>query len=290
MVKICGFTFIRNAVKYDFPIREAILSILPICDEVFVAVGNSEDETRDLIRNIAPNIVIIDTVWEDHNRTGGSVLASETNKAFEAIPGEYDWCIYIQGDEVIHEQYLPVISESILKFHPQKEVEGLLLNYIHFYGNYQYVADASRWYRKEVRIIRNSKVIYSYKDAQGFRIRNDEKLKVKQIAAWIYHYGYVKHPATMKAKVNNSNRYWHSDEWLNKNAIEEELYDYSNIDSLTLFKGSHPAVMQERIQSRDWDFTFDIKTKKRNLKENIKYYIEKWTGWRIGEYKNYRVV
>jgi hypothetical protein len=44
-MKVSGFTFIRNAIKYDYPIVEAIQSILPLCDEVVVAVGNSEDET-----------------------------------------------------------------------------------------------------------------------------------------------------------------------------------------------------------------------------------------------------
>ncbi len=290
MPKICGFTFIRNAIQYDFPISEAIGSILPICDKVYVAVGRSEDATRELIVNLSPKVVVIDTIWEDHKREGGTVLADETNKAFQAIPEEYDWCIYIQGDEVIHEKYLSVIRDQIELFHQNKQVEGLLLNYLHFYGNYQYVADSSRWYRKEIRVIRNDKAIYSYKDAQGFRIRNNEKLRVKHIPACVYHYGYVKHPAKMKAKVNNSNRYWHSDEWLSENEIKEALFDYGNIESLTLFKESHPLVMKERIAAQDWDFQFDLKVKKRNLKEKVKHFVEKYTGWRIGEYKNYTLL
>lgn len=287
MIKICGFTFIRNAIQYDFPISEAILSILPICDKVYVAVGQSEDGTREVIEKLSPKIVIIDTIWDDSHRAGGRVLAEETDKAFKAIPYEFDWCIYIQGDEVIHEKYLEVIKSNIEINNDNENVDGLLLHYLHFYGNYQYVADSSRWYRKEIRVIRNDKSIYSYRDAQGFRVGKDKMLKVKLIPAFVYHYGYVKHPATMKAKINNSQRYWHSDDWLNENAIKEELFDYGNIESLTLFKDSHPAVMKERIQARDWDFNFDIQVKKRKPKEKIKYYIEKWTGWRIGEYKNY---
>ncbi|MBM3912615.1 MAG: glycosyltransferase family 2 protein, partial [Sphingomonadales bacterium] len=44
-MKVSGFTFIRNAVLLDYPILEAIRSILPLCDEIVVAVGKSEDET-----------------------------------------------------------------------------------------------------------------------------------------------------------------------------------------------------------------------------------------------------
>jgi hypothetical protein len=103
-MKICGFTIIRNAIKYDYPVLESINSILPICDEFIVAVGKSEDDTLQLIQSInSPKIKIIETVWDDSLREGGKVLADETNKAFNAIGPEFDWCFYIQSDEVVHE-------------------------------------------------------------------------------------------------------------------------------------------------------------------------------------------
>lgn len=107
-MKIAGFTFVRNAIKFDYPIIEAITSILPICDEVVVAVGNSEDDTLGLIKSInSPKIKIIETIWDDSLREGGRVLAVETDKALAAVSPDVDWCFYIQGDEVVHEQYLP---------------------------------------------------------------------------------------------------------------------------------------------------------------------------------------
>ena len=87
-MKVSGFTFIRNAIKYDYPIVEAIKSILPICDEFIIAIGNSEDETLQLIKNInSPKIKIIETVWDDSLRHGGQVLAIETNKAEIVVAG-----------------------------------------------------------------------------------------------------------------------------------------------------------------------------------------------------------
>jgi len=44
-VKVSGFTFIRNAVRYQFPVVECIRSVLPMVDEFVVAVGDSEDGT-----------------------------------------------------------------------------------------------------------------------------------------------------------------------------------------------------------------------------------------------------
>ena len=90
-MKVSGFTFIRNALKYDYLIVEAIQSILPICDEFIIAVGNSEDETLALIQKIDPQkIKIIQTIWNDSLRDNGEVLAVETNKAFAEISPDSD--------------------------------------------------------------------------------------------------------------------------------------------------------------------------------------------------------
>ena len=85
-MNVVGFSFIKNAILYDYPIKEAILSVLPICDEFVIAVGKSEDDTLALIQSIAsPKIRILETVWDDTLREGGRVLAVETDKAFQAM-------------------------------------------------------------------------------------------------------------------------------------------------------------------------------------------------------------
>ena len=289
-MKVTGFTFIRNAVKFDYPVVEAITSILPLCDNFVVAVGKSEDNTRNLISRIDPvKIKIIDTVWDENLRTGGKVLADETNKAFDAIDDDTDWCFYIQGDEVVHEKYYKNIQDAMLKWKSAENVEGLLFNYLHFYGSYNYVGDSRRWYRKEVRIIKNDKNIRSYKDAQGFR-KNGKPLKVKPIDAFIYHYGWVKPPAAQQAKQETFNKLWHDDDWVKKNVVKASEYDYHKIDSLKRFDSTHPKVMEERIKKQDWHFEFDPAKKKPRIKDKLLKLIEERTGWRVGEYKNYKVI
>lgn len=290
-MKVSGFSFIRNALKYDYPIVEAICSILPICDEFVVAVGKSEDATLELIHNInSPKIKILETIWDDSLREGGRVLAEETNKAFAAIAKDTDWAFYVQGDEVVHESYLPVIKNAMLTHLNNPQVEGMLFNYLHFYGNYQYIGDSRSWYRKEIRIIRNNADIVSYKDAQGFRTKNNKKLKVKEIDAFIYHYGWVRNPITLQQKVDSFQALWHDDESLKKVIVEANEFDYSTVDSLALFQGTHPQVMEERIKRKNWDFKFDINKKQIYWRYKIPYYVEKWTGWRMGEYKNYKLI
>lgn len=289
-MKVAGFTIIRNAIKYDYPVVESILSVLPMVDEFIVAVGNSEDETRNLISSIkSPKIKIIDTVWDDRLRVGGKVLADETNKAKKAISEDVDWAFYIQSDELIHEKYHDIILSEMKHWKNDKSVQGLLFNYLHFYGNYEFVGDSRKWYRKEIRIIRNDKNIVSYRDAQGFRTTDNEKLKVKPIDAYIYHYGWVKPPKAQQEKQKNFNKMWHDDEWMKKNIPETEEFDYSKIDSLKKFEGTHPTVLTERLNRYNWTFEFNPEKIKLTMKDRLLYIVEKKTGYRIGEYKNYKI-
>lgn len=290
-MKVCGFTFIRNALKYDYPILEAIQSILPICDHLVVAVGQSEDDTLDLIQNIpSDKIEIIETIWDDSQREGGRVLAEETNKAFQAISTDYDWCFYIQGDEVIHQKYLPTIRKAMTDYLDNHVVEGLLLGYTHFYGSYDYIATSSNWYKNEIRIIRNNKKIFSYQDAQGFRCYPNRKLNVISVDAAVYHYGWVKDPRAMQAKQENFNKYWHDDSWINDNVAQVEQFDYSEIDQLTRFVGDHPQVMKERIARINWQFDFDPSTNCMTFKQKLKFWSRKYLGYEIGEYRNYKLI
>lgn len=290
-VKVSGFTFVRNAIKYDYPIVEAILSIEPLCNEIIVAVGDSEDETLALIQSIdCPKIKIIETVWDDSLREGGKVLAIETDKALAAVSKDSDWAIYIQGDETLHEDGLKNLQQQMQVYKDNDSVDGLLFKYNHFYGSYDYLGKSSRWYRNEIRAIKPHKGIYSYRDAQGFRKDNNQKLNVANAGATIHHYGWVKEPLAQQRKQESFHKMWHSDDWMDKNVAKVEEFDYSGIDVLEKFTGKHPVVMQKRIDKTNWKFDHDLSQNNLKFKDQIKFLIEKWFGFRPGEYKNYREV
>lgn len=290
-MKVSGFTIVRNAIKYDYPIVEAITSILPLCDEFVVAVGNSEDDTLNLIKGIdSGKIKIIETIWDDTLREGGRTFAAETDKAFQAVAADADWCFYIQADEVLHEQYHQTVRNAMQQHLNDKLVDGLLFNYKHFYGSYDYVGESWNWYRREIRIVRNNKNIFSYKDAQGFRKLPNDKLSVKLIDAYMYHYGWVKEPVYMQKKINNWYRFYRDEDWIKKNANKQEEFDYSAVSSLELYQDSHPQVMIDRIARKNWKFDFDISKKYYSKKERTKRLISFLFGYRIGEYKNYKII
>lgn len=289
-MKVCGFTIVRNAIKYGYPVVESIRSVLPVCDQFIVAVGKSEDNTLELIKNIgSPKIKIIETEWDESLQEGGRVLAVETNKAMDEIEQEFDWCFYIQADEVIHEKYYPEIRKQMSYWKDYPEVEGLLFKYLHFWGTYDYVGTNRRWYRQEIRIIRNDKAIRSYKDAQGFR-KNNQKLNVKFIDAYVYHYGWVRSPDTIREKMSSFHALYHSGEKLKEKQKQSEEFDYSQVGSVRKFEGSHPDVMKPMIEKLDWHVNIDVSQKNIGFKDYLLFLFEKVFGYRLFEYKNYKVL
>ncbi len=270
-MKVSGFTFIRNAVLLDYPIVAAIQSILPLCDEVVVAVGNSTDDTLALIQNIDPKVRIIQTTWDDTLRENGRVLAVETDKALAAINPAADWAIYIQGDEVLHEADHQNILKAITRFQHDQDVDGLLFDYLHFYGSYDYIGVSNNWYKKEIRIIKPGRGIFSFRDAQGFRKAPDQKLKVAPANARVFHYGWVKDPQAMQRKQESFHKLWHDDAWLEKNIKVATAFDYEDhIHELARFEGTHPQWIAARIVERNWTFQTDISRNKKSLKNKIK--------------------
>jgi hypothetical protein len=297
-MKVSGFSYIRNGFNYDYPFIESIKSILPICDEFIITVGESIDGTKEAIEALdSPKIKIIDTVWDDKLRIGGKIFSQQTNIALDNITG--DWAFHIQADEVIHENDLKKIYDTMLKYQHNERVEGFLFDFLNFYGGYKYIGTTRRWHRNEIRIVRNLPNIRSYRDSQGFRIypsrehwensHQGKSLKVIKLDVPIYHYSYARHPALMQKKYNYFNSFWHDDKWLKENKIKE-AFDYSLIDYVIEFSGTHPEIMKERIKKQDWDFVFNHSKRNFTPKEWFLYMVEKYTGWRIGEYRNYRII
>ncbi|MBS1536912.1 MAG: glycosyltransferase [Bacteroidetes bacterium] len=288
-MKISGFSFVRNAEIFDYPILESITSLLPICDEVIIAVGESEDNTLKLIQSIqSPKLKIIETVWDDTLRQGGKILADQTNLALQYCSG--DWCIYLQADEILHEEDYQSILDEITTA-DCNSIDSLLFSYLHFYGSYDFIGAGRQWYRQEIRAFRNSGKVISWGDAQGFRKieqTNPIKLTARRIPARIFHYGWVKHPRIQQRKQMTFHKLWHSDEWMKDNIPNVDEFEYQCYQ-LEKFVESHPKVMKERIKrAKEWTQLFDntrLKPKPFNMK--ITDFIERISGWRIGEYKNF---
>lgn len=308
-ITISGFTIVRNALLYDFPVKESILSALDFVEEFIVVLGDSDDDTEALIKSIdSPKIKIIYSHWDvEKYKSGGMVYAHQTDIALQACSGE--WCLYLQADEVLHEDAIPIIENACNYYKDNKEVDGFLLKYIHFYGYYDSYIDALHFaYPKEIRIVRNRIDIHSWGDAQSFRIissfdynnywqkENTQKLNCILLDAYIYHYGWCRDPRKMTRKINEQHSLTVGE--LHQQ-VQPAMFDYGNLATLTTFKGSHPLVMQSRIESTDWKqflrYTGERPrglAKKFKLKYRILSFIEnKILGGRmIAGFKNYKQI
>jgi glycosyltransferase involved in cell wall biosynthesis len=298
-MRISGFSYVRNGFEYDVPFLEAIQSILPVCDEFIIAVGDSDDGTREAIAALnSPKIKIIDTIWDMSVRKGGKVFAQQSNIALDHISG--DWAFHIQADEVVHESNLAQIVDYIQKYQNDEEVDGFLFPFIHFWGAYNYIRTSRRLHRYEIRVFRNNKNKYvrAYRDSQGFRIYKDKdsyeqglekgkKLKVIKTNIPIYHYKAVRSPLRMKYKIQQFSSYYNGGEIVQIDNIPNPLLQ---VDRLELFKGQHPEIMQPKVESQDWEFVFDPSKAVWARKDKIMQPIEDLIGYRFGEYKNYVVL
>lgn len=246
-MQVAGFTIVRNAVRYDYPIVESIRSALPLVDRMVVAVGNGSDKTRELVESIDDaKIRIIDTTWDESLRSGGRVLAQQTNLAMNACQG--DWYLYLQADEVLHEGDYDNIRNSMRRHQKNPMVEGLSFRFHHFRADY-HIRDPLP-YRKQVRVIRPGMGIESHGDACGFRIRG-RKLRTAPSGGWIYHYGYVRPPKQMAAKMD-----YFLSLYDGRTVIPGEQREWAeyawNLETCEPFRGSHPKVMADRIAAKDW--------------------------------------
>lgn len=283
-----AFTVIRNAILMDYPIVESIKSLLPLVDEFVVGVGQSDDNTMQLIENIDDSkIRIFRTHWDTGKAKGGLVLSEKTNEALALCRN--DWCFYLQADEVVHETDFSKIEESLSKYENNPLVQGLLFKYTHFYGSYDVIATARNWYRNEIRIIRKSTGIQSHGDAQGFRVHG-RKPVVGQSGASIYHYGWVKAPQKMGEKSKLLSRWWHGSE---KDRDFDDFGFTGNSYGLRPFVGDHPKVMEARLETQDWTFQPKKTLRDWSLRE-LNYLasdvFETLFGLRIGEYKGYKLI
>jgi len=291
-VKISGFTFVRNALIFGYPIYESLHSLLPLCDELIIAAGKSDDDSITYLKSLQQNkIRIIETEWDNSLRDGGLIYSQQTNIALNECKG--DWCIYLQADEVLHEGDYDIIINEIKSADSNPNIEALLFRYLHFYGSYDYIGIGRQWYRREIRAFKNTGKVISWGDAQGFRFKernNFRKLKAKQTNVRVFHYGWVKPPATQNMKYNYTQMYYHKDKIFDLNSTESKNnFDYTTAYELEKYSGSHPQIMDNRINGdKNWTKHFDpAKLKRKPLLMKFSDKIEKSTGLRIGEFKDF---
>lgn len=244
-MKVFGFTLLRNGVKYDYSFAESLQSLSPLCQKIYLALGDGEDSTADALARY-DFLKIIPTVWDDSLREGGLILSQQTNVALEALRKDQReekgcWGIYLQADEVIHERDYDLIRQDLKKAE-ETGCDAVRFRYLHFWQSHHHIAINKKWYPQEIRAVRLDSQVESWGDAQSFR----HTKKVYESDAFIYHYGHVREEESYQEKKKGFLRMYASDQNLEKYTEKSEKKD-ANTEVLA-FWSSHPKVMHERIR------------------------------------------
>ncbi|SHN90849.1 FIG00496537: hypothetical protein [Bathymodiolus heckerae thiotrophic gill symbiont] len=285
-MKVSAFTFIKNGQILGYPFIQSIQSILPIVDEFIINVGESEDDTLALIQSIKdPKIRIIQSMWNDNMHDRGYVYGQQKMIAQFNCTG--DWAFYIEGDEVYHEEDLDKIQVSMQEYVDNPEVEALVFDFYHFYGNANSYLDSPGWYRSEARIIKNS--IRSYApDGLFWLVLGSNKKgkypKAKHTGVHCYHYGWVRSEEQMNLKSEKVQQYWGG---------EPAKIDYSQMDQFIIkeFTGAHPKIAQDWLPKEKGVYQVDpnyIPTKKQK-KHRLMLKLEKLFGLELSK-KHYKLI
>lgn len=313
-MKVSGFTILRNGVEFDYPFRESIESLLPLVDEMVVNIDRGTDTSFQELQKLQakyPNKkwVIFESKWpfdDPEKRKGGKILSEQTNLALDQCTN--DLCFYLQADEVLHEADYPLIQDGIAAMNANSAIDGLLFDYVHFYGSFDVIQSGRSAYRREVRLVRKSSGVRSVGDAQSFRKvatgsgQNSasslcvEKLRVLykglKKSPRVLHYGWVRTPQAMREKTVFMDSLYHSNSTA-ENLATGDNYRYKRFWGLMPFLGTHPAVMQERVRTKNWHWDFSSSPFVFHWSDFKKIALdsfERVTGHRPFEYRSYRIL
>ena len=285
-MKVSAFTFIKNGQILGYPFLQSIQSILTIVDEFIINIGESEDDTLMMIQSLAsPKIRIIESHWNDSMQDRGYVYGQQKMIAQFNCTG--DWAFYIEGDEVYHENELEQIKKSMEMHLNDSNVEALVFDFYHFYGNSNSYLDSPGWYRSEDRIVKNSLRTYA-PDGLFWLVLDSNKKgrypRAKIIGATCYHYGWVRSENQMNLKSNKVQKYWGG---------EPLLIDYSQMDQAILkeFKGLHPEIIKDWLPNEKGLFKTSpsYKLTRKQKKHRLMIKFENFLGLNLSK-KHYKLL
>jgi len=267
-MSVCGFSFGKDLAVLDYPVEESVRSVLPLCDRFVFVVGRSSDDTRDRVAAIDPKIEILDSEWAELE-ADGKVFGIEANKALEAAQATgCTWGFYSQPDEVVHEDDLPLIHGAMDAWADDLEVKALLFRFLQFVQDYQTV---DPWmFHKACRVVKLDRSCRIFGDGCGPGLIdyngsiNDGYLDKHHLGghvrwarhrgggrpARIFHYAWVKTPRQLDEKFRLVEKFWWGtlDEAERNKRMERKFGNFAErYPILKNFRGSHPAVMQQRI-------------------------------------------
>jgi len=271
---LTGSLIIRNGNIYDFCWKQAIMSVLPICDEfvlleAYSDLDNTYEDCLALARQY-PKIRVIRGEWDGGEPEGYEYrrLARLTNQCIDE--SSYKFAIVVQGDEVVHEDSYP----SILRIAREEtqygdQVKAVQFLFTHLVGRFD-----TQWpfvYQATFRMCRADSSWRSSKDAWTMECSNpDDNFWIGANRARYIHYGFVGNlTARLLKEVKFQEMFKAEGPFPDKRVVEMANGDKDasmaylfkeakDRGEFTPFTGTHPAVMKDWIEAhRQYEEVFE---------------------------------
>ena len=246
--RVSGFSIVRAARELDYPVVESLRSLLPLVEELVVVTHHGDEGTRGMLDSLGDaRLVVVETDWNDAPHEGGRTLARQTNVGLARC--RHPWALYLQADEVLHEEDYDRIRGALERYDGAREVDALSFRFLHFEGSHGYVNPLR--YRRQCRLVRNDGRLESVRDAAGFGRRDGRRLRARRSGARIFHYGWARRPEALRAKTLALARLYHDEADVMRRWASAPAEALGSADLAFRWTGGHPAVMERRIARGD---------------------------------------
>lgn len=205
MNTLAGITIVRNAFRYDYHIIETVQSLLQFCEYVFIGECGSDDETIDQLHahfGKNSNVILVDCTKEWNETAGKYRLSACTNKVADTARfHKFDYQFYLQADEILHESSYAAIREAV-----EQGDNGYMCSRINLWGSpYRILTVPVSRQPCSIEVVRLTRAgMQAYDDAENITCDAVNMQFIPRIN--IYHMGFVRRRAIMKAKVINMQR------------------------------------------------------------------------------------
>lgn len=248
-----GNVVIRNGNSLDFCWREAIRSLLPVCDVVSVSDGESQDGTQEEIREwmkYEPKIVLNVYPWP--SPVGDpDWFVKWINYNREHV--QADWQFQLDADEVLHEKSYPEIRDFI----ETPDRTGVVTRY-NFWKDHRHLIPEGQCLGKRVVRLAPQR-LWLASDGEHPKGSEAASLGVST-GIEIYHYGFIRDRDRFFKKERLLQGYFFNTFDPRLEAAQKTQGNWMEIEGITgwesnldPFEGTHPATAMAWLKERGYD-------------------------------------
>lgn len=251
-----GSVVVRNGISLDYCWREAIVSLLPVCDVVSVCDGESTDGTQEEIREWMrrePKLSLCVYSWPNP-KGDPDFFVNWINYAREHVRADYQF--QLDADEVVSELSYPYIEW--LKQRPAEKRFSIRMNRLNFWRDHRHLIPNGECCGHEViRIAPQNMWLAS----DGQHPKGTEAPQIAQfLGIDIFHYGFLRKRDAFFTKERLLQSYFF-DNWDPRlERAEKEPGNWMQMEGVTGWEnrlldyaGPHPAVARVWLKERGFD-------------------------------------